>query len=93
MDAFMRNFERLAALARGASAPRPLDCAGVMARIRGLEREDENVLSMPFGFFAGGAAAAAAVAAVVAFLAVSAWNEMNSPLGALDSMFNVLEVL
>ncbi len=93
MDAFMKKLGRLAALARDASPPRPLDAAGVMARIRDLSREDETVLSMPFRFFAGGAAAAAAVAAVAALLAVSAWNEMNSPLGAIDSMFNVMEVL
>ncbi len=51
------------------------------------------MLSIPFGFFAGGAAAAAAAAVVVAFLAVSAWNEMNSPLEAIGSMFNVMDVL
>ncbi len=93
MDAFMKKIERLAEMARASSVPLPLDTAGVLARVRGLEREDDNVLSMPFSFFAGGAAAAAAAAVVVAFFAVSAWNDMNSPIEAIDSMFNVMDVL
>lgn len=93
MDAFMKKIERLAELARAQSVPQPLDGAGVMARIRGLEREDDRVLSMPFGFFAGGAAAAAAAAIVVTLMAVSAWSEMNSPIEAINSMFSLVDVL
>ncbi len=93
MDAFIKKIERLAEMARAASVPQPLDRAGLMARIRGLEREDDTVLSMPFGFFAGGAAAAAAAAAVVAFFAVSAWSDLNSPIEAIDLMFNVMDAL
>lgn len=93
MDDFMKKIERLAELARAQSVPQPLDSVGLMARIRGLEREDDRVLSMPFGFFAGGAAAAAAAAVVVTFLAVSAWSDMNSPIEAIDSMFSLMDVL
>lgn len=93
MDAFLNKLDRLAALARSAPAPAPLDAAGLTARLRGLEREDDNILSMPFRFFAGGAAAAAVAALIVTFLAVSAWNDMNSPIAAIDSMFDVMDVL
>ncbi len=93
MDAFMKKIERLAEMARSAPAPRPLDSAGVMARIRGLEREEDNILSMPLGFFARGAAVAAVAALVVTFFAVSAWSDLNSPLEALDSMFTVMDSL
>ena len=93
MDAFMKKIERLAEMAKAQSVPQPLDSVGILARIRGLEREDDRVLSMPFGFFAGGAAAAAAAAVVVTLLAVSAWNDMSSPIEAIDSMFNVMDVL
>lgn len=93
MDAFMKKFERLAALARASSAPRPLDRPALLARIRGLEREDDTVLSMPFRFFAEGAAAAAAVALVVGFFALSVWNDMNSPIEAIDQMFSMMDML
>jgi hypothetical protein len=93
MDAFVKKIERLAALARSESAPAPLDMAGLMARLRLLEREDDSVFSMSLGFFAGGAAAAAAAALVFTLLAVSAWSEMNSPLEAIGSMFDVMDVL
>jgi hypothetical protein len=93
MDAFMKKIERLADMAKASSAPLPLDRSGILARIRGLEREDDTVLSMPFGFFAGGAAAAAVAALVVAFFAVSAWNDLNSPIEAIDQMFNMMDVL
>lgn len=93
MDAFMRKIERLAEMAEARSVPRPLDSAGVMARIRGLEREDDRVLSLPLSFFAGGAAAAAAAAVAVSLFALSAWQDMGSPLTAMESMFDVMEVL
>lgn len=88
MDDFMNAIERLAALARSQSVPRPLDCAGVMARIRGLEVEDEGVLSLPLRFYAGGAAAAAAAAIAVTLFAATAWTDMAGPGVAMDSLLD-----
>ncbi|MDR1744432.1 MAG: hypothetical protein LBS30_01615 [Planctomycetota bacterium] len=95
MDAFLKKIERLAELAAGESVPQPLDSVGVMNRIRGLEigREEDRVLSLPLRFWAGGVAAAAAVAIAVSLFAVTAWTEMNSPLTAAESFFDVLDVL
>ncbi len=95
MDAFLKKIERLAGMASAQSVPRPLDRAGVMERIRGLgiDREDDRVLSLPLRFWAGGAAAAAAAAVAVSVFAVSAWADMNSPLTAVESLFDVLDVL
>jgi hypothetical protein len=86
MDAFMNKIERLAAMAGMRSVPKPLDCGGVMTRIRCLDVEDEGVLTLPLRFFAGGAAAAAVAAVAVTLLAATAWMEMISPLAAADSM-------
>ena len=96
MDAFMKKIERLAEMATAQSVPQPLDAAGVMARIRGLEVEDdERVLSLPLRFWAGGAAAAAVAAVVVSLLAATAWTEMGSPLTAIQSLMeaDVLDIL
>ncbi len=95
MDTFLTKLERLADLAKGRSNPGPLDVHAVMARINGLEREDDSpVLSLPLGgFFAGGLAAAAAVAVGVSVMAVMAWTEMSSPFAAFDSLLNVMDVL
>lgn len=93
MDAFMKKFERLSEMASNRSDPLPLDSAAVMARIRGLQVEDENVLTLPLGFFAGGAAAAAVAAIAVSFLAFTAWGEMSSPIAAMDSLINVMDIL
>ena len=93
MDAFMKKIERLAAMASERPLPAPLDASGVLARIRGLEVEDERVLTLPLGFFAGGAAAAAAAAVAVTLLAATAWAEMSSPFVAMESLIDVMEVL
>lgn len=93
MDAFMKKIERLAEMASGAAVPQPLDATGVMARLRGLEIEDDRVLTLPLRFFAGGAAAAAALAVAVTALAATAWSEMSSPLMAFESMIDVMDVL
>lgn len=89
MDAIMNKIERLAAMARSQSVPVPLDCDSVMARIRGLEVEEEGVLSLPLRFYAGGAAMAAVAAVAVTLLAATAWTEMTGPLAALDSLAEV----
>lgn len=92
MDAFLKKMERLSEMVSRRSDPAPLDAAGVMSRIHGLQIEEEgDVLTLPLGFFAGGAAAAAAVA--VSFLAFTAWGEMSSPLAAMDSLIDVMEIL
>ena len=93
MDAFMKKIERLAEMASGQSVPVPLDATGVMARIRGLEFEDDRVLTLPFRFFAGGAAAAAAAAVAVTLLAATAWGEMSSPFIPVESLIDLTEVL
>jgi hypothetical protein len=89
MDVFLNKIERLAAMARARSVPRPLDCDGVMARIRRLDIEDEGVLTLPLRFFAGGAAAAAAAALAVTLLAATAWTETIAPLTAAGSMSSI----
>lgn len=93
MDELMNKIERLAAMAGSRSVPKPLDCAGVMDRIRGLEVEEEDVLSLPLRFYVGGAAAAAAAAIAVSLLAATAWTEMSSPLLAMDSLVEVMDLL
>lgn len=93
MDAFMKKIERLATMASERPLPAPLDASGVMARIRGLEIEDERVLTLPLGFFAGGAAAAAAAAVAVTLLAVTAWDDMSSPFVAVESLIDISEFL
>ncbi len=94
MDTFMRKIERLSEMARAESVPRPLACAPIMARIRGLAIEDDDrVLSLPLRFWAGGAVAAAAAAVAVSVFAVMAWTEMGSPATAVESLFDILEVI
>lgn len=91
MDAFLKKMERLSEMASRRSDPAPLDAAKVMSRIHGLQIEEEgDVLTLPLGFFAGGAAAAAVA---VSFLAFTAWGEMSSPLAAMDSLIDVMEIL
>lgn len=93
MDAFMKKIERLSEMASRRPDPQPLDAAGVMDRIRGLQVEDENVLTLPLRFYLGGVVAAAAVAVVVSSLAISAWTEISSPLPVMESLIDVMEVL
>lgn len=94
MDAFLKKMERLSEMASRRSDPAPLDAAGVMSRIHGLQIDEEgDVLTLPLGFFAGGAAAAAAAAVAVSFLAFAAWGEMSNPLTAMDSLIDVMEIL
>ncbi len=95
MDAFLKKIERLAEMASAESPPRPLDAAGVMNRVRGLDIDsgDDLPLSLPLRFWAGGAAAAAAAAVAVSVFAAAAWADLNSPLTAMESLFDVLDVL
>ncbi len=94
MDVFMRTVERLAEIARAESVPRPLDCAPIMLRVRGLGiPEDDRMLSLPLRFWAGGAAAAAAAAVAVSAFAAAAWTEMGDPSTAVQSLFDVMDVL
>lgn len=93
MDAFVKKIERLSEMASRRPNPLPLDATGVMARIRGLQVEDESVLTLPLGFFAGGVAAAAAAALVVSTLAISAWTELSSPMVPVESLIDVMEIL
>ncbi len=90
---FLEKLDRLASMARQQSVPRPLDSEGVMARIRGLEMEDDGVLSLPLRFYAGGVAAAAALALAVTLLAATAWTEMSSPVYAIDTLVDVMDML
>lgn len=85
MDTFLMRLDRLAEMARSEAGPVPLDAAGVMSRIRGLdiEREPEP---LPLAFFAGGMVAAAAAAAIIAHLAFPAWSDLSSPLNLLSSL-------
>lgn len=96
MDAFMKKLERLAEMASRRDDPVPLDVSGVIARVRGLEIEDE-VESLPIRLFAGGAMAAAAAAAFVTVLGVSAWQEISNPtivpIESLISLSNVMDAL
>lgn len=91
MDNILEKIERLSALAAQRRDPRPMDVAGVMADIRGLEIEDE-ALSLPLGFLSGGAAAAAAAAVAVSVLAVSGWNDLSSPMLSIDALLDISEV-
>lgn len=92
MDNFLNKLEQLADLAAQRPDPRPLAVGGVMARVRGLEIEDDSQ-TIPLRFFAGGAVAAAAAAVVVSLLAVSSWTEATSPLVAMNSMFDVMDMM
>lgn len=89
MDDVLKKIERLADLAAGQPLPLPLDPAGVMARIQGLEIEEPGA-RIPLGFFAGGAAAAAAAAVFVSILAFAAFQELASPDGAISSLMDVM---
>ncbi|MCD8140796.1 MAG: hypothetical protein LUE17_13630 [Planctomycetaceae bacterium] len=93
MDAFVEKLDRLTSMARHQSVPRPLDGESVMARIRGLEMEDDGVLSLPLRFYAGGVAAAAALALAVTLFAATAWTEMSSPIIAMDTLVDVMDML
>lgn len=93
MDAFMKNMERLAVMAAGRPDPKPLDAASVTALIRGIRPEDDGMLAMPLGYFAGGAAAAAAIAVTVGALAVMAWMDMSNPFTGVDSLLDVTEYM
>lgn len=87
MDAFMKKIEQLSDMAARRPNPRPLDGGVIMARLQGLDcRMEEEVLSLPLRFWAGGAALAATVALGVTTLAASAWTEMASPMAAVDSL-------
>lgn len=92
MDTFMNKIERLTATAAMRPDPVPLDANGVMARIRGLEVEDD-VFVLPLGFFAGGVAAAAAVALALSLVAATDWSQMNSPAVAMSSIVDVMDIL
>jgi hypothetical protein len=94
MDAFMKKIERLSELATSQSVPLPLDRRAIMARIHGLAvEEDDQVLSLPLRFWATAAATAAAAAIAVSVFAATAWTEMGSPTTAVESLFDIMEVL
>ena len=92
MDVFMKNFERLADLARLEQEPLPLDASVVMERLRGLEIEGDEE-TPPIRLFLGGALVAAAAAAFALFTAQSAWQELVSPLNAMGSFIEVLDIV
>ena len=93
MDTFMKKIEQLADMAAKRPDPVPLDVSGVMARVRGLEIEEES-LSFPVGFLAAGLAAAAAVALVVSIIAAHDWAEMSSsPQLAISKLVDVMDVM
>ncbi len=90
----MRKIERLAEMSAARSDPLPLDANSVMHRIGALRVEDDDaVLSVPLGFFAGGAAIAAAAAIAVTLLAATAWTDMSSPFAAVESLLDIQDVL
>ncbi|MCD7895787.1 MAG: hypothetical protein LUG50_03815 [Planctomycetaceae bacterium] len=90
----MKKIERLADLAAARSNPLPLDTNSVMLQIRALrDRDDDAVMSVPLGFFAGGAALAAAAAIAVTLFAVTAWTDMSSPFAAVESLLDLQDVL
>lgn len=91
MDHFLNKLDTLAALASGRADPVPLDAGRVMARVRGLEIEDEEVV--PIRFFAGGAVAAAAAALALSPFALSAWDELSNPMAAMNSLLEVMDVM
>lgn len=93
MDAVLKKIERLAELASRRGDPEPLDVAGAMARVRGLE-VDDGAEGLPIRFFAGGAMAAAAAAVFVAILGVSAWREISNPtLVPIESLVSISNVV
>lgn len=85
MDAVLEKLERLAEMASREAAPAPLDAGSVMARIRGLEMEESEVI--PFGLLAGGVAAAAAVAVAITAFAVTVWTDLSDPLTTFESLY------
>lgn len=93
MDDILKKMERLSVLAARRPDPRPLDVSFVMAGIRGLEMEDDNVLSLPLGFLTGGAAAAAVAAVVTSLFALTAWTDMSSPYPAMASLLDVMDAV
>lgn len=91
MDTFIDKLDQLAALASHEPAPRPLDSASVMARIRGLSVEPPAVV-IPFRFLGLGAAIAATVALGVSVLAATAWQDADissHSYAAIDSLLDL----
>ena len=92
MDSFLEKIEALADMAELRPPPAPLDASGVMARIRSLGPPEE-AFPVSLGFFAGGTAAAAALAFLAYWAAAAAWAELSSPLAAMGSIMDVMEVM
>lgn len=92
MDNILNTLERLAVMASARPEPLPLGAGGVMARIRGLEIEDEAPI-IPIRFFAGGLAAAAVAAVAVTLVAATAWQQLASPAEAMDSLMDVMDIV
>ncbi|MDR1519338.1 MAG: hypothetical protein LBU23_04225 [Planctomycetota bacterium] len=88
----MSKIEALSRLAAGEASPPPLNAAGIMGRVRGLEPEDPDN-AVPLTFFAGGAALAAAAALAVSLLAATAWTELSDPLAAMNSLAGVMDIM
>ncbi|MDR3077512.1 MAG: hypothetical protein LBV15_01965 [Planctomycetota bacterium] len=92
MDSFLEKLDALAAMAEHRAPPAPLDAAGVIAKIRLLDPPEE-AFPVPLGFFAGGVAAAAALALLASWAAAAAWAELSSPMPALGSLMDVMDVM